>query len=161
MLSSGDAWFRLSNGVMAVFFAMASYVQLNDPDALLWIVAYALPWFASISEALQLSWWSRELRTRFTSAAIMLSGGLLVLSVWFWLQDVTCIGFNPVTCEHGRESGGSAISLVWLLLLRRDTEGVGWKRATLSATLSLLPVAVWIALLMRDGIKYLCVSGSS
>ncbi|KAH8036997.1 hypothetical protein HPB51_008045 [Rhipicephalus microplus] len=150
LLSSSEAWFRLSNGVMAVFFAMASYVQLNDPDAVVWIVAYALPCFASISEALQASWWSRRLRTRFTSTAMMLSGGLLGLSIWFWLQDATCIGFNLVTCEHGRESGGAGISLIWLLLLRRRTEAAGWKRATLSATLSLLPVAVWVALLMGD-----------
>ncbi|XP_075559696.1 transmembrane protein 220-like [Dermacentor variabilis] len=141
---------------MAVFFAMASYVQLNDPDAILWIVAYALPCFASVGEALQASWWSRKRRIILTSAATMLSGSLLVVSVWFWLRDATCVGFNPVVCEYGRESGGSAIALIWMLLLRRDSELVGWKRATISATLSLLPVAIWTALLMGDGIAYLC-----
>ncbi|KAH6943476.1 hypothetical protein HPB50_021715 [Hyalomma asiaticum] len=98
---------------------------------------------------------------RFTNAAILLSGGLLVVSVWFWLHDTTCIGFNLVVCEYGRESGGSAISLIWLLLLRREAEGIGWKRATMSAMLSLLPLAVWLALLMGDGIKYLCVTATS
>ncbi|KAH7942129.1 hypothetical protein HPB49_020972 [Dermacentor silvarum] len=161
MLSSCDAWFRLSNGVMALFFAMASYVQLNDPDAMIWIVAYALPCFASVGEALGASWWSRQLRIFLTSAAALLSGSLLVVSVWFWLRDATCIGFNPVVCEAGRESGGSAIALIWLLLLRRDTETVGWKRATISATLSLLPVAIWIALLMGDGIKHMCSSDTT
>ncbi|XP_077527537.1 uncharacterized protein LOC144138904 isoform X1 [Haemaphysalis longicornis] len=42
MLLTSDAWFRLSNFVMALFFAAASYVQLNDPDAILWIVPAAV-----------------------------------------------------------------------------------------------------------------------
>ncbi|XP_077491428.1 transmembrane protein 220-like [Amblyomma americanum] len=157
MLASSEAWFRLSNAVMALFFAMASCVQINDPDALLWIVAYALPCFACVSEALRPPWWSsRQLRMRLTGAAILLSCRLLLVSVLSWLRDVTCVGFNPVVCEPGRESGGSAISLAWLLLLRKGGEKVGWKRATLCAVLGLLPLATWTAFLLGDGVRYLC-----
>lgn len=156
MLLTSDAWFRLSNFVMALFFAAASYVQLNDPDAILWIVAYSLPGFASAAEALRAHWWSRRFRLRFTGAAILLSGCLLAASICFWFRDPTCVGLNPVVCEHGRESGGSAVALTWLVLLRYDSAKISQRRAALSAALCLLPLAVWIALLTGDRIKHLC-----
>ncbi|MED6241213.1 hypothetical protein ATANTOWER_003501 [Ataeniobius toweri] len=34
---------RISNVVMSVFFVLASYVQINDPDAGLWMVGYGVP----------------------------------------------------------------------------------------------------------------------
>ncbi|XP_038836531.1 transmembrane protein 220 isoform X2 [Salvelinus namaycush] len=34
---------RACNVCMSLFFALASYVQINDPDAVLWVVAYAIP----------------------------------------------------------------------------------------------------------------------
>ncbi|XP_024257878.1 transmembrane protein 220-like isoform X2 [Oncorhynchus tshawytscha] len=34
---------RVCNVFMSLFFALASYVQINDPDAVLWMVAYAIP----------------------------------------------------------------------------------------------------------------------
>ncbi|MEQ2278530.1 hypothetical protein XENORESO_021001 [Xenotaenia resolanae] len=34
---------RISNVVMSVFFVLASYVQINDPDASLWMVGYGVP----------------------------------------------------------------------------------------------------------------------
>ncbi|XP_077825724.1 transmembrane protein 220 isoform X3 [Macaca mulatta] len=34
---------RACNGLMAAFFAMAAFVQVNDPDAELWVVVYTIP----------------------------------------------------------------------------------------------------------------------
>nr|XP_045232229.1 transmembrane protein 220 isoform X5 [Macaca fascicularis] len=34
---------RACNGLMAAFFAMAAFVQVNDPDAELWVVVYTVP----------------------------------------------------------------------------------------------------------------------
>ncbi|XP_051988972.1 transmembrane protein 220 isoform X2 [Xyrauchen texanus] len=34
---------RVCNLFMSVFFSLASYVQINDPDSVLWMVAYAIP----------------------------------------------------------------------------------------------------------------------
>ncbi|XP_066442651.1 transmembrane protein 220 isoform X2 [Eleutherodactylus coqui] len=34
---------RICNALMASFFALAAYVQINDPDAEIWIVIYAVP----------------------------------------------------------------------------------------------------------------------
>ncbi|TWW70435.1 Transmembrane protein 220 [Takifugu flavidus] len=40
-------WFaviwRLCNFCMSVFFSLATYVQINDPDAGLWMVGYGVP----------------------------------------------------------------------------------------------------------------------
>ncbi|XP_017715134.1 transmembrane protein 220 isoform X3 [Rhinopithecus roxellana] len=37
------ALWRACNGLMAAFFALAAYVQVNDPDAELWVVVYTIP----------------------------------------------------------------------------------------------------------------------
>ncbi|XP_049632981.1 transmembrane protein 220 [Suncus etruscus] len=37
------AVWRVCHGLMATFFALAAFVQLNDPDAELWMVTYAIP----------------------------------------------------------------------------------------------------------------------
>uniref|UniRef100_M3XKH9 Transmembrane protein 220 n=1 Tax=Latimeria chalumnae TaxID=7897 RepID=M3XKH9_LATCH len=34
---------RVCNVLMGLFFLVAAYVQINDPDAGLWIVAYIIP----------------------------------------------------------------------------------------------------------------------
>ncbi|XP_058627736.1 transmembrane protein 220 isoform X2 [Onychostoma macrolepis] len=34
---------RVCNLFMSVFFSLATYVQINDPDAALWMVGYAIP----------------------------------------------------------------------------------------------------------------------
>ncbi|XP_068673769.1 transmembrane protein 220-like isoform X2 [Montipora foliosa] len=34
---------RLANGVMATFFALSAYVQINDPDPLIWMLIYGIP----------------------------------------------------------------------------------------------------------------------
>ncbi|CAH2292012.1 transmembrane 220 [Pelobates cultripes] len=36
---------RVCNGLIAVFFGLAAYVQKNDPDAELWIALYLIPAF--------------------------------------------------------------------------------------------------------------------
>ncbi|XP_058287197.1 transmembrane protein 220 isoform X6 [Hylobates moloch] len=37
------ALWRICNGLMAAFFALAAFVQVNDPDAELWVVVYTIP----------------------------------------------------------------------------------------------------------------------
>ncbi|XP_054313156.2 transmembrane protein 220 isoform X3 [Pongo pygmaeus] len=37
------ALWRACNGLMAAFFALAAFVQANDPDAELWVVVYTVP----------------------------------------------------------------------------------------------------------------------
>uniref|UniRef100_A0A2K5Q9Y5 Transmembrane protein 220 n=1 Tax=Cebus imitator TaxID=2715852 RepID=A0A2K5Q9Y5_CEBIM len=37
------ALWRACNGLMAAFFALAAFVQVNDPDAELWVVVYTIP----------------------------------------------------------------------------------------------------------------------
>ncbi|XP_011522137.1 transmembrane protein 220 isoform X3 [Homo sapiens] len=37
------ALWRACNGLMAAFFALAALVQVNDPDAEVWVVVYTIP----------------------------------------------------------------------------------------------------------------------
>ncbi|XP_045054753.2 transmembrane protein 220 isoform X2 [Desmodus rotundus] len=47
MASDSGRWswvlWRACNGLMAAFFALAAVVQVNDPDAELWMVVYMIP----------------------------------------------------------------------------------------------------------------------
>ncbi|XP_035888878.1 transmembrane protein 220 isoform X2 [Phyllostomus discolor] len=47
MASDAGCWsrvlWRACNGLMAAFFALAAVVQVNDPDAELWMVVYMIP----------------------------------------------------------------------------------------------------------------------
>ncbi|XP_073902936.1 transmembrane protein 220 isoform X5 [Castor canadensis] len=47
MAAAAGPWarglWRACNGLMAAFFALAAYVQVNDPDAELWVVVYMIP----------------------------------------------------------------------------------------------------------------------
>ncbi|KAK1878201.1 Transmembrane protein 220 [Dissostichus eleginoides] len=44
---NSESWlsviWRICNLFMSVFFALATYVQINDPDAGLWMVGYGVP----------------------------------------------------------------------------------------------------------------------
>ncbi|XP_054997870.1 transmembrane protein 220 isoform X2 [Sorex araneus] len=39
----GPALWRACNWLMGAFFALAAFVQINDPDAELWVVIYTIP----------------------------------------------------------------------------------------------------------------------
>ncbi|XP_062072894.1 transmembrane protein 220 isoform X2 [Lepus europaeus] len=41
--SRARALWRACNALMAGFFALAAFVQVNDPDAEVWVVMYAIP----------------------------------------------------------------------------------------------------------------------
>ncbi|XP_068932896.1 transmembrane protein 220 isoform X4 [Petaurus breviceps papuanus] len=41
--SPAETLWRSCNLVMTAFFALAAYVQINDPDAVLWMVIYMIP----------------------------------------------------------------------------------------------------------------------
>ncbi len=97
-----------------ILFALACFVQLNDPDAFIWIVIYAIPCLASLFFFLH----------RFNYLIGMLLcisyvvGGILVWPETF--EGITLEGGNLENIERGREALGLfIIALVMLIYAYR------------------------------------------
>ena len=108
---------RILGALFAIFFVYAAAVQLNDIDAWIWVVLYALAAVASVLFAygkLKRSW------------ALALAVVYIGLAIYHWppefegvaLQD----GMKTMNIELGRESLGMGISalimLIYFLMLR-------------------------------------------
>ncbi|XP_012736262.2 transmembrane protein 220 [Fundulus heteroclitus] len=133
---------RISNVLMSVFFALASYVQINDPDAGLWMVSYGVPAVLSaligfrpqVTETLP---WRRiaDLHLMISSAAIFILGWRL------YAQRVTQI-FQQ---EEGREFSGVMLTSVWLLLCRHSGRApVGSLRVSTAVAITVFPIVAWL-----------------
>uniref|UniRef100_A0A147BLV8 Putative transmembrane protein n=1 Tax=Ixodes ricinus TaxID=34613 RepID=A0A147BLV8_IXORI len=154
-----DACLRLGNAFMCVFFTLAAYVQLNDPDATVWFATYFVPAVVCFSEASQPRRFQQhtKLRQAAIGVGLLLAAPLMAVSVWGWLRDTQCRGANPLVCEYGRETLGSAIVLSWLFVVSGRTAKPSPSRVWLYVLLSLAPMGLWAGLLLGDAIAYFCV----
>ncbi|XP_008415328.1 transmembrane protein 220 isoform X2 [Poecilia reticulata] len=133
---------RLSNVLMSVFFTLASYVQINDPDAGLWVVGYAVPAVLCVfigfrPQVTETSPWRRvaDLHLLSSSAAVFMLGWKL------YAERVTQI-FQQ---EEGREFSGLTLTAVWLLLCRRSGSApVGKLRVSTAVAITVFPIVAWL-----------------
>ncbi|CAJ1075536.1 transmembrane protein 220 [Xyrichtys novacula] len=133
---------RVCNAFMSVFFALASYVQINDPDAGLWMVGYGVP--AVLCALLSLKphvtetlAWRRvaDLHVMISSAVVFILGGRVKKER---LMEI----FQQ---EEGREFSGLLLTLVWLLLCRHSGRSqVGTLRVSTAAAITVFPFVAWI-----------------
>ncbi|KAK7879590.1 hypothetical protein WMY93_033703 [Mugilogobius chulae] len=137
----GVVW-RICNASMALFFGLATYVQINDPDAGLWMVGYGVPsllcaligWWPQVTECKP---WRRvaDLHVLLSSAAVSILGWTLVK------EQVTDI-FQR---EEGREFCGLMLTVFWLLLCRHSGRShVGVLRVSTAAAIALFPFVSWV-----------------
>ncbi|MDG1572617.1 transmembrane 220 family protein [Robiginitalea sp. M366] len=113
-------FFKAFAALMALLFAWAAYVQLNDPDAAVWIGIYLVAALGCLGFALgKLPYW----------LALVLGIAYLAGTFLFWPESFEGVRFGErgmanMNIERGRESLGLAITaLVFLLLswrIRRD-----------------------------------------
>ncbi|XP_071796708.1 transmembrane protein 220-like [Asterias amurensis] len=106
------------NAVMAVFFALAAFVQLNDPDPYLWIPVYMIPSFlcSSIvwsSDAVDSMCWHVTATVHMCLCAV----GIAVLT-FQTRQQMKNEMINPLALEEGRELFGLLIALMWILICK-------------------------------------------
>ncbi|XP_071321169.1 transmembrane protein 220 isoform X4 [Trachinotus anak] len=133
---------KVCNVLMSLFFALAAYVQINDPDAGLWMVGYGVPavlcagigWKPQVTETLP---WRRvaDLHVMTSAAAAAALG-------WALREE-------PVTHilqqEQGREFSGLMLTLVWLLLCRHSGRApVGMLRVSTAAAITVFPLVAWL-----------------
>ncbi|XP_038068628.1 transmembrane protein 220-like [Patiria miniata] len=105
------------NAVMAVFFALAAFVQINDPDPYIWVPIYAIPCLLCCSIV-----WSRDSIDhkywRVTAAIHMCFAVFGIVLLTFQVGQVHRKEglFNPLSLEEGRELFGLLIALGWTLM---------------------------------------------
>jgi len=106
---------KIAASIMTAVFVLSVVVQINDPDPLPWMLAYALPAVLSLAAALD--------RLPFVAAAV--AAATYMAGSLFWLPTVfgmsttafTSIGMQSQHDEEVREGLGLMIAAVWLVVL--------------------------------------------
>ncbi|MCY4673147.1 MAG: hypothetical protein OXD43_05165 [Bacteroidetes bacterium] len=95
--------------VGALFFALCAYWQLNDPDALWWVAAYAAAALAGFAAILNRLPW--QLAALFALAAL----GFGLYYIWLVVSQ----NLHYFEDETGREMMGSLMIFIYMLILTR------------------------------------------
>ncbi|XP_039087510.1 transmembrane protein 220 [Hyaena hyaena] len=133
---------RACNGLMAAFFALAALVQVNDPDAELWMVVYTVPAVLTLLVGLN---------PQVTGNAIWKSisaGHTLLCAVWagglarhLWLHSRQGVLHE----EEGRELFGLVIITAWMSLCHSSPKNPVGGRIQLATAvvIALFPFISW------------------
>ncbi|XP_077414503.1 transmembrane protein 220 [Vanacampus margaritifer] len=132
---------RACNGMMSLFFGLATYVQINDPDATLWMFGYGVP--ALLCAFIGLKPHVTEMLPwrRVADLHIMLCTGMLLIIGWKLYGQNTTGVFQE---EEAREFGGVVLTVLWLLLCRHSgRSAVGKLRVSAAILVTLFPFVCW------------------
>nr|XP_061804930.1 transmembrane protein 220-like [Nerophis lumbriciformis] len=132
---------RACNGMMSLFFGLATYVQINDPDAALWMFGYGIP--ALLCALIGLKPHVTEMLPwrRVADLHIMLCTGMLLIIGWK-LYGLNMSGVFQE--EEAREFGGVVLTVLWLLLCRHSgRSAVGKLRVSAAILVTLFPFVSW------------------
>ncbi|XP_036783611.2 transmembrane protein 220 isoform X1 [Manis pentadactyla] len=147
MAPAAERWapalWRSCNWFMAAFFALAAVVQVNDPDAELWVVVYTIPAVLTLLVGLNplvtgnFIW--RSVSAIHTFFCIVWAGGL-VYYLLFHIQQ------NILHEEEGRELFGLVIITVWMSLCHSSSKNpVGGRiQLAIAIVISIFPFISWI-----------------
>ncbi|KAM4691186.1 transmembrane protein 220 [Rhinophrynus dorsalis] len=142
---------RFCHFIMFVFFSLAAYVQVNDPDSELWIVIYTVPailiLLVSISPDItgHIIW--KTLAQLHSVVCVM---GILYLSWYLFIHSKKSILHE----EEGRELSGLLIIVTWMLLSRETgKQKVGGIRLFIAASISLFPFLVWLYIYINEEMR--------
>jgi hypothetical protein len=109
---------RIVNGLIGLAFTASLFLQLNDPDPLLWATMYGS------AAAVCISWERDWTSSVFLNSAIMLS---VCGAIWMLTQVPSEVSMKSLTStwhmsdpgvESAREAGGAAIIAIWMIVLR-------------------------------------------
>ncbi|XP_069021631.1 transmembrane protein 220 [Embiotoca jacksoni] len=133
---------KICNLFMSLFFALATYVQINDPDAGLWMVGYGVPAvlcaFIGVTPHVteNLPW------RRVADLHVMISSTVICMLGWRLYKDGVTQIFQQ---EEGREFSGLMLTLVWLLLCRHSGRApVGTLRVSTAVAITVFPFVAWL-----------------
>ncbi|KAA8585518.1 hypothetical protein FQN60_004212, partial [Etheostoma spectabile] len=113
---------RVCNLFMSLFFALATYVQINDPDAGLWMVGYGVP--------------------AVLCAFIGLTPHLTETLPWRRVADLHVMVSSSVVAI---EFSGLMLTIVWLLMCRHSGRApVGMLRVSTAVAITVFPFVAWL-----------------
>ncbi|XP_054111825.1 transmembrane protein 220 isoform X2 [Callithrix jacchus] len=107
------ALWRACNGLMAAFFALAAFVQVNDPDAELWVVVYTIPAVLTLLVGLNPQVTGNAI-WKSISAIHMFFCTVWAVGLAYYLMHHT--QQNILHEEEGRELSGLVIITAWMIL---------------------------------------------
>ncbi|XP_030390320.1 transmembrane protein 220 isoform X3 [Gopherus evgoodei] len=114
----GRLW-RLCNLLMAAFFGLAAAVQINDPDAGLWIVVYVVPAVLTLLVGLNPSITDNVV---WRSLSDLHSAACLVGTIALGCSLFAYAKSNILHEEEGRELFGLVIITIWMNLCRNSAK---------------------------------------
>ncbi|XP_062872909.1 transmembrane protein 220 [Trichomycterus rosablanca] len=133
---------RLCNFIMSLFFSLASFVQINDPDASLWMVGYAVPaglcFLISCHPQITgtLAW------RRVADLHLMVATAFGSMLGWTLYKNGLTHIFHQ---EEGREFSGLLLTVIWLLMCRHSgRSGVGAVRVFTAVGITAFPIIAWL-----------------
>ncbi|XP_045343346.1 transmembrane protein 220 [Leopardus geoffroyi] len=134
---------RACNGLMAAFFALAALVQVNDPDAELWMVVYMIPAVLTLLVGLNplvtgnIIW--KSISAIHTFLCIVWAVGL---AAHLWLHSQQ----NVLHEEEGRELFGLVIITAWMSLCHSSSKNPVGGRIQLATAIviALFPFLSWV-----------------
>ncbi|XP_051243725.1 transmembrane protein 220 isoform X1 [Dicentrarchus labrax] len=133
---------RVCNLFMCLFFCLATYVQINDPDAGVWMVGYGVPALLCALITLNPHVTETLVWRRVADLHVMVSCAVVSMLGWrLHAEGVTEI-FQR---EEGREFSGLLLTTVWLLMCRHSGRSpVGTLRVSTAVAITVFPFVAWL-----------------
>nr|XP_054313154.1 transmembrane protein 220 isoform X5 [Pongo pygmaeus] len=113
------ALWRACNGLMAAFFALAAFVQVNDPDAELWVVVYTVPAVLTLLVGLNPQVTGNVVWKSISAVHILFC---MVWAVGLASYLLRHTQQNILHEEEGRELSGLVIITAWIILCRSSSK---------------------------------------
>ncbi|XP_045680027.1 transmembrane protein 220 isoform X2 [Phyllostomus hastatus] len=134
---------RACNGLMAAFFALAAVVQVNDPDAELWLVVYMIPAGLTLLVGLDPLVTGNFIWKSVSAVHIFLC---MVWAVYLAHYLVLHAQWNVLHEEEGRELTGLVIITAWMSLCHSSSKHPVGGRIQLAVAImiALFPFAAWV-----------------
>lgn len=133
---------QICNVFMSLFFALSTYVQINDPDAGLWMVGYSIPALLCVFIGLKPQVTESLLWRRVADLHVMISTAVISMLGWILYKEQITDIFQQ---EEGREFSGLLLTVLWLLLCRHSGRApVGILRVSTALAVTLFPFVAWL-----------------
>ncbi|XP_068889088.1 transmembrane protein 220 isoform X1 [Aphelocoma coerulescens] len=142
---------RLCNLLMAAFFGLAAAVQVNDPDAGLWMVLYLVPAALTLLVSINPSVTDNDVwRSLCDLHSVVCVVGTIALaySLFAYAQG------NIFHEEEGRELFGLVIITVWMSLCRSSAKSpLGGVHLVAAVVVALFPFVSWLYIYVNKDMR--------
>ncbi|XP_005582968.4 transmembrane protein 220 isoform X3 [Macaca fascicularis] len=143
---------RACNGLMAAFFAMAAFVQVNDPDAELWVVVYTIPAVLTLLVGLNPQVTGNVIWKSISAIHILFCMVWAVGLAYYLLHHTQQ---NILHEEEGRELCGLVIITAWIILCRSSSKTpVGGRiQLAIAIVITLFPFISWVYIYINEEMR--------